>query len=42
MIFGLVKGPEHPIAEHVQLASVAADQVVEVLHPVHPLASAAR
>ena len=33
MIFGLVKGTEHPIAEHVQLAPVAADQVVEVLHP---------
>jgi hypothetical protein len=30
MIFGLVKRPEHPVAVHVQLAPVPADQVVEV------------
>src|SRR5262249_21492237 len=32
MIFGLIKGPEHPVAVHVQLAPVPADQVLEVLH----------
>jgi hypothetical protein len=33
MIFGLVKGPEHPVAVHVQLAPVPADQVIEVPDP---------
>jgi hypothetical protein len=33
MIFGLIKGPEHPVAVHMQLAPVPADQVVEVPHP---------
>jgi hypothetical protein len=33
VIFGLIKGPEHPVAVHVQLAPVPADQVIEVPHP---------
>ncbi len=33
MIFGLIKGPEHPVAVHVQPAPVPADQVVEVPYP---------
>ena len=40
VVFGLVKGPEHPVAVHVQLAPVPADQVVEVLHPRIPSTSA--
>jgi hypothetical protein len=30
VVFGLVEGPEHPVAVHVQLAPVPADQVIEV------------
>ena len=33
MVFGLIEGPEHPAAVHVQLAPVPADQVVEVPTP---------
>ena len=33
MIFGLVKGPEHPVAVHMQLAPVPPDQVFKVPHP---------
>jgi len=33
MIFGLFEGPEHPVAVHVQLTPVPADQLVEVPHP---------
>ncbi len=33
MIFGLVKGPEHPVAVHVQFAPVPPDQVFKVPHP---------
>jgi hypothetical protein len=33
MIFGLVKGAEHPVAVHVQLAPVPPDQVVEIPRP---------
>ena len=32
VFFGLVEGPEHPVAVHVQLAPVPADQIVEVFH----------
>ena len=31
MVFGLVKGPEHPVAVHVQLTAVPADQAVEIV-----------
>src|SRR5262249_9174481 len=33
VIFGLLEGPEHPVAVHVQLTPVLADQVVEVPGP---------
>jgi hypothetical protein len=37
VIFGLAKGPVHPVAVHVQLAPVPADQVVEIrVHPCIP------
>jgi hypothetical protein len=39
MIFGFIEGPENPVAVHVQLAPVLADQVVEV-HSGTPFASA--
>jgi dihydrofolate reductase len=32
VIFGLVEGAEHPVAVHVKLTPVPADQVVEILH----------
>lgn len=33
MVFGLIEGSEHPVAVHVQLAPVPADQVIEVPDP---------
>jgi hypothetical protein len=42
MIFGLIEGAEQPVAVHVQLAPVPADQVIEVPHPGPTLRGAIR